>query len=79
MPTTFENFEGLEVDAIFTTDDNEAADVLMRRTGLFFNALEHVAMWHPEVITPEYMADLEEDLEEIRQKHGLPGREFLDA
>lgn len=72
MKTTTEQFEGLLVDAIGTTNDADADEQLRQRTGEFFNMLDHVARNHPAVITGEYLGDVFDDLDHLCAKFNLP-------
>jgi hypothetical protein len=72
MKTSTEQMEGVLVDAIATTNDANAHDQLMHRTGEFFNMLDHVARNHPKVITGEYLGDVLDDVDYIGLKYSLP-------
>lgn len=72
MKTSQEHFQGQLVDAIATCNDDDADAQLMHRTGEFLNMLDHVARFHPKVVTGEYLGEVLGDLEHIAIRHSLP-------
>ncbi len=72
MKSTTEKLDGSVVFATFTRNDDEAREQLMMLTGQFLNMLEHVARFHPRVITAGYMWDVLDDLNVITVKFDLP-------
>ena len=72
MKTMLEELDGELLDAIATVSDEDANDQLMRRTGEFFNMLDHCSRFHPSVVTAEYLGEVIEDLDHLQLKHQLP-------
>ena len=72
MRTTSEKYQDEWVDVIGTVDDTDAHEQLMRRTGEFFNMLDHVARNYPGVITGEYLGDVFDDLDHLGIRYNLP-------
>lgn len=62
--------------AIITTSPVDAFNLLEETTGDFLAVLEHVSRNHPQVITPEYLGDLLDEMDYFEAKFGWPKPAF---
>ena len=69
---TDETHQGELIDSIITTDDANALEQLMHRTGMFLNMLDHCARFHRGVLTADYLGEVLDDLDHIQLRFGLP-------